>query len=220
MTELSTQTLQQYDVYDIAHLAGGLPRVVDTAVVALLRSGRVRASDGGQLAVVSATRRHPVEAAVLDVIGPWERRSVGSVRWRLDADPRLLAIAERLHAEGLIRSGAPWSRCRRPVARTRAGRRLLRRLRAEPPTDLVAPGTGARTVALHGAERLGDKELYRKVFAPAPRSRTAGTWFAGGDARGTHPYAYGPFGGGADGGGWGGDGGCNGGCDGGGGGGC
>jgi hypothetical protein len=204
MTELSTHRLQQHDLYDIAYLAGGLPRVVDAAVVALIRSGRVRAGEGGRLAVVSSVRRHPVEAAVLDVIGPRERRSVHSVRWRLESDQRLLAIGDRLAQEGLVRTGGRWSR--RPVIRTVAGRRLLRRLTAEPPTDLVAPGTGALTVALQGADRLGDQELYRRIFGPGPvaPSRAAGRWWTGGDARGTHPCAYGGAGG------WGGDGGCGG----------
>ena len=58
------------DVYDIAYLAGGPARVVDTALVALVQTGRVRVHSPGRLATVDLARRHPVEAAVLDAIGP------------------------------------------------------------------------------------------------------------------------------------------------------
>ena len=57
------------DLYEAAFLAGGVDRVVDTAVVALLESGRVRAQRSGELTVVNPTRRSEVEAAVLDAIG-------------------------------------------------------------------------------------------------------------------------------------------------------
>ena len=40
------------DLYEVAYLAGGPDRVVDTAVVALVRSGRVRVHSAGQLATV------------------------------------------------------------------------------------------------------------------------------------------------------------------------
>ena len=40
----------RHDLYDVAFLAGGPVRVVDTAVVALVRAGRIRIASPGQLA--------------------------------------------------------------------------------------------------------------------------------------------------------------------------
>src|SRR5688500_17785335 len=57
------------DLYALAYLAGGPQRVVDTALVALVESGRVRVHAPGELAAAVPDRRHPVEAAVLDAIG-------------------------------------------------------------------------------------------------------------------------------------------------------
>ena len=123
----------QHDLYDGAFLAGGPARVVDTAVVALVRAGRIRIASPGRLATADLTRRHPVEAAVLDAVGPTGHRSVDTVRWRLADDDRLLAISRRLRSAGLIgRLGAPGLRGPRPPAPTRAGRRVLRRLCHEP----------------------------------------------------------------------------------------
>jgi len=77
------------DVYDIAYLAAGPDRVVDTALVALVETGRVRVQPPGQLAVAELARRHPVEAAVLDAVGTRGHRSVDVVRWRLLSGGRL-----------------------------------------------------------------------------------------------------------------------------------
>ena len=68
------------DIYDVAFVAGGRERVVDTAVLVLVRSGRVRVHAPGQLATVDATRRNPVEAAVLDAMGVTGHRSIDTIR--------------------------------------------------------------------------------------------------------------------------------------------
>ena len=67
------------DLYDVAFLAGGPARVVDTALIALVRAGRLRIHSPGQLATADLTRRHPVEAAVLDAVGPTGHRSVDTI---------------------------------------------------------------------------------------------------------------------------------------------
>jgi hypothetical protein len=160
--------LHSYDVYDLAYLAGGLVRVADTAVVALVERGQVRVAPDGRLSVIRLGRRHPVEAAALDVIGTRRWRSVASVRWRFAADPRLTGIAERLAQDGLIRRmtlPVPGRR-RRIVRRTRAGRRLLRRVRVQPPADTVPGGTSALLVALDGPARMGDLQLRADIFDP------------------------------------------------------
>jgi hypothetical protein len=145
--------MPQPDVYDVACLAGGPERVVDTALVVLLVTGRVRAVSAGELQVVDPRRRHPVEAAVLDAVGGRGRRSIGTVRWRALTDERVTGIARRLRGEGLL---GRFSR------RTAAGRRALERARAAD----VGP---VLHVALDGRERLTDPELRAAVSEPPPR---------------------------------------------------
>jgi hypothetical protein len=221
MTALGTGIAQRYDVYDIAYLAGGPARVADTAVVALVRSDRIRAHASGRLSARTGSSPHPVEAAVLDLVGPRERRSIGTVRWRLAADDRLAAVARRLAGDGLIHASAPWWAAGRAVSRTRAGRRLLRDLTGHLPPDRIAAETGAlltgtlttgtlttgtMAVALGGAARLGEDELYRRIFAPPRPSRASrnADRLAGRERIFGSPHAYAPIGiwGGGDG--WGG----------------
>ncbi|MGY2067695.1 TIGR04222 domain-containing membrane protein [Blastococcus sp. SYSU DS0619] len=149
------------DVYDIAALAGGLPRLVDTALVALVESGRIRIHAPGELAATDPLRRHPVEAAVLDAVGTRGHRSVDTIRWRLDGDERLLEVSRRLRQHGLarrvpFRAGAD--------APTAAGRRLLRRWAADTPPDPAADGGSAASVALHGRAAMPDRRLCAEIF--------------------------------------------------------
>ncbi|WP_448641119.1 TIGR04222 domain-containing membrane protein [Geodermatophilus sp. URMC 63] len=144
--------MSQPDVYDVATLAGGPHRVVDTALVALASTGRVRAVAPGELQVVDPRRRHPVEAAVLDAVGARGRRSVDTVHWRALGDERVTAIGRRLHDAGLLG---------RVLGPTAAGRRLLRELRAA-----VGPGDLVRRVALDGREQVTDPALHAAVFEP------------------------------------------------------
>jgi hypothetical protein len=156
------------DLYEIAYLAGGAERAVDTALVTLVQTGRIRVHSPGRFAAVGLRRRHPVEAAVLDAIGQAGHRSVDTILWRLADDERLLDVEDRLRKAGLLRRGRWLGRRHtvdhRLIVRTVAGRRTLRRLSAEQPTDLVAPGTDAMAVALGGQERLGDRALCAAVF--------------------------------------------------------
>lgn len=155
-------TASDLDVYDIAFLAGGPDRVVDTALVALVAPGRVRVHSPGQLATVDLARRHPVEAAVLDAVGPTGHRSVDTVRWRLVDDDRLIAIGRRLRSAGLLgRTGAliPLVRGdRRALAPTRAGRTALREFR------LRGIDGEAMRVALGGPAGMVDQKLRAAVF--------------------------------------------------------
>jgi hypothetical protein len=159
------------DVYDIACLAGGPDRIIDTALVALVQSGRVRVRRPGQLATVDLSRRHPVEAAVLDAVGPTGHRSVDTIRWRLAADERLLDVVRRLQREGLLghthRLVPHLSGGRSSPATTGEGRRVLRRLEAQRPVDHIAPDTDAMLVALCGTERLPDRGFCAAIFEPA-----------------------------------------------------
>ena len=60
----NTRTL---DVYDMAVLAGGLPRPVDTALVSLVESGRVCVEPHGEFRARATSSPQLVEAAVLDL---------------------------------------------------------------------------------------------------------------------------------------------------------
>jgi hypothetical protein len=170
------------DLYDIAHLAGGPDRVVDTALVALVEGGRIRVHFPGQLATTDLVRRHPVEAAVLDAVGPTGHRSVDTIRWRLHDDERLLHVGDRLRRAGLVgRTGAVVVLLhghRRALAPTHAGRRVLAELRSR----AVASGqTELVRVALDGPQELGNR-LRSEIFdrpattlpPPVPGHRSRG----------------------------------------------
>jgi hypothetical protein len=152
------------DVYDVAFLAGGANRAVETAIVALVRCGRLRVHSPGQLATADLSRRHPVEAAVLDAVGPLGHRSVDTICWRLVEDERLLDIGRRLHKAGLLgRLGAAVSvlhHDRRALAPTRAGHRVLRELGDHP----ALGDPEAVRVALGGRGAMTDQKLRADIF--------------------------------------------------------
>jgi hypothetical protein len=145
------------DVYEIAFLAGGVQRVVDTALVALVESGRVAMPAPRQLAAVRPDRGHPVEGAVLDAVGTRGHRSVDTIRWRVARDDRLTGLGRSLSEAGLLRSRKLQGRGR--WCPTRAGREALRLLSAQPPVDPAFDGGSAPMVALHGCEAIADAEL-------------------------------------------------------------
>lgn len=166
-----TRSAAELDVYETAYLAGG-PERVDTALVALVRTGRIRVHSSGELATADLTRRHPVEGAVLDAVGPSGHRSVDTIRWRAPRDTRLHDVARRLHDDGLVaRAGPIGTPRRRATGRpTRAGRALLGQLRAE-------RGNGAEEwrVALDGRAAMADGVMRASIFErpqtvePVPR---------------------------------------------------
>lgn len=149
------------DLYDAAFLAGGIDRVVDTAVVVLVQGKRVEVRDEGKLAATDPVRRHPVEAAVLDAIGTRGTRPVGYVRLRAAEDDRLRQLADRLERDGLVQRRRRGLRRVPAAVPTAAGRQALKALRDDP--------SGWRTgdaalVALGGAGRLPDEQLRTSVF--------------------------------------------------------
>jgi hypothetical protein len=149
------------DAYDIAFLAGGTPRVVETAVVALVRARRLRIHSPGQLVTADLSRRHPVEAAVLDAVGPTGHRSVDTVSWRVRDDERLVEIGRRLRREGLLgRLGALPRLARDHRTPTRAGRHLLRDVRERPATG----DAEVLRVALGGPAAMTDQRLRAEIF--------------------------------------------------------
>jgi uncharacterized protein (TIGR04222 family) len=89
-------TDRRLDLYELALLSGGTDRVVETALVVLVESGRVRVQAPGRLAAIDPAGRDPVEGAVLEALGIGGRRSIDVICWRLDGDERITGIARGL----------------------------------------------------------------------------------------------------------------------------
>ena len=160
----------------------------------------------GRLTAVEPTRRHPVEAAVLDAVGASGHRSVDVVRWRLADDDRVLAVGRRLTTAGLVRR---WTvlprRAESPATLTGAGRRMLGILEADPPADPAWDGGTAVVVALHGRDRMSDElrrsSLFESVPVPTAKQRAEGIRRRIDAIREYHPGGPMGGGGGGDGGG-------------------
>jgi hypothetical protein len=152
---------RELDLYQAAYLAGGRDRVVDAALVVLVSAGQVRICAPGELATVELTRRHPVEAAVLDAIGPAGHRSVVTIRWRLSTDPRLNDLVRGLQDDGLItrpRRRTDPRPDRVPRLATMAGICALEDVQHTHPLG------DAWRVALDGLDALPDQELRSRIF--------------------------------------------------------
>jgi hypothetical protein len=155
------------DVYDIAFLAGGPDRVVDTALVVLVESGRVRVHAPGELAVVDPTRQHPIEAAGMDAVGTHGHRSIDTIRWRLADDERLRVLGQSLAAAGMLRRRLRLGRRgphRQAWSATGSGRQALRRILEQPPANHALDGGSALGVALHGRQSMTDAGLRAAIF--------------------------------------------------------
>lgn len=160
---------QDLDVYEVAFLAGGRRRLVETALAALVASGRVAVLADGALRSVVAIRSDPVEAAVLDAVGGRGRRSVETVHWRLADDVRISAVGARLAAAGLLREAV--LRPGRRLVPTAAGRRAVDRLRRDGAAGRTDPSDPLR-VAVDGPAAVPDPALrdalHRRRRPPAP----------------------------------------------------
>lgn len=161
-----------HDVYEIAYLAGGSHRAVDTAVVALVERGHVSVNRStGHLSVADGRPRHWLEEAVLDGIGDRGYRTVQTLRWRMKDDERFADVRRRLQSDGLLRRSVSRSHRYRPwriAALTGAGRRALRHLRSETSVGRVAGSTDVLGMALGGPAALSDLSLRAVLFDPPP----------------------------------------------------
>lgn len=148
------------DAYDIAFLAGGAARVVDTALVALVESGRVGVRAPGVFAVVEPARGHPVEAAVTDAMGTQGHCSIDTIRSRVAEDARIGDLGRSLCSAGLLRRRLRFGH-RAPDdgdwSLTASGREALDR-RAERPSVGALDRGNALRVALYGRSALPDAD--------------------------------------------------------------
>ena len=159
------ESTRPLDVYDMAVLAGGLPRLVDTAVVAVVESGLVRVDSSGEFHAEAPSSRHPVEAALLDAIGSRGYRSVDGIGSRFLHDRRLDEEFRHLTRDGLVRRAIPARLVGKTHAHTTAaGRRALRQFSERP----VSEGGSAVQVALHGRDAMSDHRLRAEIFDRAP----------------------------------------------------
>ncbi|MFD0419638.1 TIGR04222 domain-containing membrane protein [Streptomyces sp. NPDC127108] len=149
------------DVYDVACLAGGVPRVVDSAVIALaerglvvVRASRVRAVGADERGRQGAPPpAHPVERALLAACPPEGSRGITRLRAILTRSPEIDALVLRLADEGLVAGARGRS--------TLAGRRRL--AAAERDGRLPAYVFGGAAVLPDGPVRQGIIDA-----APAP----------------------------------------------------
>lgn len=161
------ENTRTHDLYDTAVLAGGPSRLVDTVIVALRESGRLRIDPSGEFRAEASSSAHPVEAAALDAVGTRGHRSVHSIRYRLVRDPRVTDVCRRLLGDRLIRRTFPSRlvpRKKEAYTLTAAGRRALRQVRETPPD---AEGNAA-VVAAHGRGAMPDHRLRDEIFDRPP----------------------------------------------------
>ncbi|MES4901737.1 MULTISPECIES: TIGR04222 domain-containing membrane protein [unclassified Streptomyces] len=90
------------NIYDIAYLAGGPRRVVQTALIALRERGAVRLA-GSRVRALRAGKPadHPVERALIELCHPIGRRAE-SVATKVLTGPEVKAIGRRLASWGLL----------------------------------------------------------------------------------------------------------------------
>ncbi|MEV4221774.1 TIGR04222 domain-containing membrane protein [Nonomuraea sp. NPDC049725] len=121
--------------YELAYLAGGPKRVVNTAIAVLVRSERLRVSRGGQLHRLTGSSRpkEPVERAVLDAVRAQPTGlPAASVRHQVGNGPAVDGVRHQLVRYGLLV----------PDGSHATARRLLRRLKALSVVSLVLAVAG------------------------------------------------------------------------------
>ncbi|MFI6535020.1 TIGR04222 domain-containing membrane protein [Nonomuraea sp. NPDC050547] len=90
--------------YELAYLAGGPRRAINTALAVLATAGAVRVSRGAQVSPVhgATISSDPLEQAVLDAVAMRPGHRAAQVRKLLETSPALLALEARLRGHGLL----------------------------------------------------------------------------------------------------------------------
>ncbi|KZB80618.1 TIGR04222 domain-containing membrane protein [Amycolatopsis regifaucium] len=89
-------------VYELAFLAGGPDRVVDTAIAALVERGTLRVSSSKQLQLTGPMPADPIEKAVAKGAKPGYNATTRGMRDRLRMSGPMQALAKDLEARGLV----------------------------------------------------------------------------------------------------------------------
>ncbi|MDX8031839.1 TIGR04222 domain-containing membrane protein [Lentzea sp. BCCO 10_0856] len=99
----SNQPVRSLDMDELAYLAGGPRRVVETAIARLLTSGELRTSRRGTVQVTSTTRSlNAVDRVVITDAQRYTNRTVNLMIPALTKDGVVLAIGQRLEDMGLV----------------------------------------------------------------------------------------------------------------------
>ncbi|UUV33558.1 TIGR04222 domain-containing membrane protein [Amycolatopsis roodepoortensis] len=89
-------------VYELAYLAGGPDRVVDTAIAALVDRGTLRVSSSKQLQLTGPEPADPIEKAVAKGARPGYNATTRGIRDRLRMSGPMQALAKGLETRGLV----------------------------------------------------------------------------------------------------------------------
>ncbi|SDM68241.1 TIGR04222 domain-containing protein [Lentzea albidocapillata subsp. violacea] len=99
----STQPVRSLDMDELAYLAGGPRRVVETAVARLLTAGELRPSRRGTVQATSTMQSlNPVDRAVVTDCQRYTNRTVNLMIPAVAEDGVVTAIGQRLEAMGLV----------------------------------------------------------------------------------------------------------------------
>jgi uncharacterized protein (TIGR04222 family) len=99
----SNQPVRSLDMDELAYLAGGPRRVVETSIARLLTSGELRTSRRGTVQVTSTSRSlNPVDRAVITDSQRYTNRTVNLMIPAVAQDGVVTAIGQRLEDMGLV----------------------------------------------------------------------------------------------------------------------
>ncbi|OPC83562.1 hypothetical protein B4N89_23810 [Embleya scabrispora] len=113
-------------VHELAFLAGGPGRVVDTTIVGPRVREVLCVARDGRLTAPARTGEGPIEDTILALVPAGSGADLTEVRLAAAVDPAILAVRDRLVAAGLMRR-APRPFGRRAAMVTPAGERCLGR---------------------------------------------------------------------------------------------
>ncbi|WP_439674541.1 TIGR04222 domain-containing membrane protein [Embleya sp. MST-111070] len=161
-------------IHELAFLAGGPGRVVDTTIVGLRVRGLLLVAREGRLTATARVGEGPIEDTILDLVPAESGADLTEVRLAAAGAPAILAMRDELVAAGLLRRASrPFGR--RAATVTPAGVRCLGAARrewgradwaAEGPPDVVGGAALFGRRGLHDAEtgaafRLSDTRIRR-----------------------------------------------------------
>ncbi|MEZ0073445.1 TIGR04222 domain-containing membrane protein [Planotetraspora sp. GP83] len=110
------------DHYELAYLAGGPRRVINTAIALLSAQDRIRVSRGGRITIVAGaptSSRDAVEQAVLDQASSPGGRTAGEIRHEVAGGVAMTGLKHRLIGRGLLLPDGSLTEPRRIHARLR-----------------------------------------------------------------------------------------------------
>ncbi|PWK79444.1 uncharacterized protein (TIGR04222 family) [Lentzea atacamensis] len=99
----SDQPVRSLDMDELAYLAGGPKRVVETSIARLLTAGELRTSRRGTVQVTTTTSSlNPVDRAVITDSQRYTNRTVGLMIPSVSKDGVVIGIGRRLEEMGLV----------------------------------------------------------------------------------------------------------------------